>query len=1177
MPNSLSPEHTLKRSFSSTLIIIVVIIGISEALVMLLLAAIQQQGLVLTPIQGAALDAVLLACLSAPMLWWLVLRPLVKRIEREQIRAAKQARLNSELRTVLDMHALVSITDTKGTIVYVNDQFCKNSGYTQNELIGQNHRIVDSDYHDKDYIKNLLRTISQSDNWQGEFCNRRKDGSLYWVDNTIAPLRGEDGKPRQYLSICRDITATKENEVKLTVLKHALDASSDMILITNSEGCIQYVNPALCRFTGWSEKALIGQQRNLLDSPNTDQAVLTEMRRKLRQGEPWTGILLSRRRGMAPVRIAGQSTPADALEYWVDVNVAPVLKADGAVSGYVQIQRDISAQVERDAALAMETADTAARLAISVALQQSQPLKERLVEVLDILFSLQTFNLQRKGGVFLKAQDEDYLDMFLLRGEFSEEFIRREQRIPLGACLCGRAAETGELMVSDDCFCDPRHEHQFDGMRSHGHYIVPIASGGKTLGILFLYTDPYPAQNASRLTMLAQLGNMIALALLQDQAQAALAAARDAALQAAQTKSEFLANMSHEIRTPMNGVLGMLDILKDTEMSHEQCDLVETAANSAEALLAIINDILNFSKLEAGKIELESIRFNLPSLVEEICTLQAGHAHAKSLELNCFLPADLPPCWTGDPTRIRQVLTNLIGNAVKFTEQGEVSVYVIAQQDATGLRFEVRDTGVGIPPETQARLFQAFSQADSTTARRFGGTGLGLSISKNLVELMGGRIGVDSEPGKGACFWFSLPLTPVGQGLMPSPLADLSGKRVLLVDDNATNRTILEHYLKHWGVATHAVDNGPAALAALLTAVTGAEPYDLLLLDLHMPGMNGLALAHAICEIPVIAATPRLLLSSGGLGTEAQRKALGIAQNLLKPVRQAQLYDAIVNALRPPGQLLEPIADGVKNQDKNTFPDYSSKRVLIAEDNRVNQKVALAMLTKFQLKPDLAENGQEALELLAHQSYDLVLMDCQMPVIDGYVATRRLRDQEIANNASHTPVVALTAHATTEAREICLTAGMDDYLSKPINRDALTDVLARWLGAAPTGEIVPPQTKTAIGAAPPNDCWDEAATLQQLDGDKDLLIELIELFIDGAPARLAELNAALAKHDFNRLADVAHAIMGMAGQLFAETVKTVAAQLEYNARHAQGNEVVLLSAKLTEAVTHLLKVLQQGK
>jgi CheY-like chemotaxis protein len=308
---------------------------------------------------------------------------------------------------------------------------------------------------------------------------------------------------------------------------------------------------------------------------------------------------------------------------------------------------------------------------------------------------------------------------------------------------------------------------------------------------------------------------------------------------------------------------------------------------------------------------------------------------------------------------------------------------------------------------------------------------------------------------------------PVKQDLTPTSFVDFSSKRALLVDDNSTNRTILEHYLKHWGIVTHSVDSGPAALIALLAASTNNKPYDLLLLDLHMPSMDGLALARAILQIPAIAATPRLLLSSGDLGNDAEHKKLGIAQSLQKPVRQMQLFDAIVNALRLPDQLSKPLDNKVKDQDKDVFPDYSSKRVLIAEDNRVNQKVVQAILTRFQLKPDLANNGLEALELLANKSYDLVLMDCQMPVMDGYEATRLLRDREMANHSPRTPVVALTAHATTEAREICLAAGMDDYLSKPINRNSLTAVLMRWLAPSPTAETVPPPMQIP----PPDDYY----------------------------------------------------------------------------------------------------------
>ncbi len=1175
MSHSISPYLVRRQLFISSLGIIITVISFFETLVMCFFEVLSDNwGIVFAPLPEAALDTGLLTLLSTPCLWFFSLRPLAVRIEREQSKVEEQTRVNAELRVALDTHALVSIADHRGRIIHVNDKFCATSGYSPEELIGQDHRIVNSGQHDKRFIRNLWETITAGQVWQGEICNRTKEGQLYWVDSTIMPLLDPIGHVRQYISIRRDVTVQKNNELKLLKLQHALEASNEMILITDADGAIQYVNPALCQFTGWSETELIGQRCSTLNSPNVDPVVQIAMQTALGRGEPWSGLLLNRRRGRAPIRIAGQSLPPDALEYWAELNITPVLTKEGALSGYIQIQRDASENVARDAMLQLEKEDAIARFTVAEVLQQSQPIKQRFIGVLNCLLSLKALHLQCKGGVFLKAQDSDGLDLFVLQGNFSEEFIRREQRIPLGACLCGRAAVAGKPIVSDDCFCDPRHEHQFDGMQAHGHYIIPIATGEAVLGVLFLYTDPYPAQSESRMATLTQVSEMMALALLQEQAKAALELSRDAALQAAVTKSEFLANMSHEIRTPMNGVLGMLDLLKDTELSREQWDLLETAANSAEALLDIINDILDFSKLEAGKFELEAMEFNLPALVEEVCALMAGRAHAKGLDLNCFVPAHLPQRWLGDPTRIRQVLTNLMGNAIKFTETGEVSLKITelkADQDGARIRIEVLDTGIGMTPEVQARLFQPFSQADSSTSRRFGGTGLGLSISRNLVTLMKGMIGLDSAVGQGTKFWLTLPLMPIDHAVQ-ARLTDLSEHRALIVDDNATNRMILEHHLTHWGLTVVPVDNAAAALDELQAAALRGEPFTLLLSDLHMPDMDGFALMRAINENPAFAALPKLILSSGGLSSEVERKALGISHCLLKPIRQNQLFDAIVEALQT-----SPMLSKSAVQQETSLSDYHDKRVLVAEDNKVNQKVILAMLARFQIKADWVENGQAVLDQLAQQAYDLVLMDCQMPVMDGYEATRHVRAQELSRdpaNATRLPIVALTAHAAIGEREKCLTAGMDDYLSKPIEKDKLATLLAHWLGeSAIQKPAVVHETSLQMSDVPA--VWDEARVLEQLDGDKALLAEIVALFLNEIPHQLTALSEAYLNNDLPVLADIAHRIKGMAGHFCADTLIHCAATLEHAARHVHLGDFKAMTDDLIGTARSLIACLSQ--
>ncbi len=1167
--SSLSP---LNKRFLLSLVVISATICLIEVVVMLVLDFYKNQIGDLSTYQEAGIDALLMALLSAPLLWFFVLRKLVVQIEHEHDAVNKHARQNAELRNALDLHSLVSITDTDGSIIYANQKFCDTSGYTLAELLGKDHRIINSGYHDKDYIRTMWQTIRQGKTWHGVLCNRKKTGELYWVDSTITALKDEQGEIYQYISIRQDITPQKHANEQRIMLERAVNSSADMILLTDDCGSIEFVNPALCRNTGWTEAELIGKSPDILDSPNCDQTATASMQNALVNGESWSGRLLLQRK-------PGLSEPipsAKSLEFWVELNISPVRNFDGSLAGYVQIQRDISEQVQDELAKQLEASDTATRLAIASVLQQAQPLANRFAQVLDILFVLENFNLQQKGGILLRSQTDDYLETLVLRGEFSDEFTHTEHHIALDNPLYWQVAQSGELVISDDCVNLLCKDHHVDGSNSHGHYIIPIVATGEILGVAFLYTTPYPAHAAKRINILKEVGEMLGIAVLQDRARASLENARDIAMQTALSKSEFLANMSHEIRTPMNGVLGMLDLLRDTDMSSNQWNLVEIAYDSAEALLAILNDILDFSKLEAGKVELEHIDFNLPTLVEDVCALFASHAHAKNLELNCFIASDMPNFWQGDPGRIRQVLTNLIGNAIKFTEHGEVSVtasYVPIADSHNQVHFEVQDTGIGISENAQLQLFQAFTQAESSTSRRFGGTGLGLSICKKMVELMDGTIDVQSTLNQGTCFKVDLPLT-LGQALETfNPSVDIVGKRVLIVDDNSTNRTILQHYLSHWGFDATEMGDSTQVLEALQQAHADGFAYDLILLDMHMPQMDGLSLAHAIMETPSLSDLPRIMLTSGSLLSDSERRHLGIAQSLLKPVKQTQLYDAIVNALK---HIEEPNA--VRSRHSLPTISYQGKKVLVVEDNKVNQKVIIGMLAKFNLVPEIAANGKLAFELLIKDSYDLILMDCQMPIMDGYQTTRELRLMEKSMRFKHQTVIALTANVNRGEREKCLAAGMDDYLAKPFNQEQLANKLERWLNSPATETIVNSQaTETTLPAMAtnPQNLWDKAATLENLADDEELLLALLGAFLEEAPRQLADVQAAILTGNLPELAKAAHSLKGSLSYLGAPSPRSWAAKIENHARNQETADYLQLGENLINEITQLMEIFQQ--
>jgi PAS domain S-box-containing protein len=1066
-----------------------------------------------------------------------VAHDITQRKKAEKILAQNESRFRD---ISLSMADWIWEIDLKGRYVFSAGNSKKTLGYDNDELLGK----TPFDFMPKDEAlkikKSFMEIISKKQpivdlkNW-----NLRKDGTRVCLLTNGVPIIDDDGELTGYRGIDKDITKTLEIEEKL---KQSLEVTEKIIdnipigmVIVGEDKMIQRINKAALAMTGYDTKEEIlglSCHQNICPAKK-GKCPITDLGQVVDQSEK---TIICKDGRLIPV-----------------YKTAMPLEIDG---------QDVIIEAFMDITLLKET---------EKALLES---RERLRIVMEtIVDPVVVYDDQGKvtylNPAFTRVFGWSFDELLGQRIDFVQEEEKAETQKAIAKIF------QGEGLTGFETRRTTKNNKMID-VRIGAALLLDTL--GKPNGIVVNFQDITQEKKAQ--DKLNQMNQELEKAIKQANIMAHRAEIANIA------KSEFLANMSHEIRTPLNGVIGMTGLLLDTDLSHEQQHYVNTVQNSGESLLAVINDILDFSKIEAGKLEMESIDFDLRSMLDHFASMMSLRVQEKNLEFLCAASPDVPALVQGDPGRLRQILTNLVGNAVKFTAKGEVSVRAYLEKETNKditLLFSIKDTGIGIPEEKHDLLFQSFTQADASTTREFGGTGLGLTISKKLCEKMGGKIGLNSEVGKGSEFWFTARFNKQEEPasyVMPVQRPDMTGHHILVVDDNKTNREILLGQLGSWGLRVKEAKDGPGALHEFYQAENEKDPFQIAILDMQMPGMDGLSLGRIIKSDDKLKSVHLIMMTSIGQAGDAKRfEKAGFAAYLMKPVGHSELFDCLSTI----------ISGGSKPQvetpiiTRHTVREQQRKniRILLAEDNITNQQVATGILKNFGfVGVKTVLNGAQAVKELEAFVYDLVLMDIQMPEMDGHEACRQIRKIESESNKKRIPVIAMTAHAMKEDRDKCLEAGMDDYVSKPVNAKALLEALERWL---PKEKPVSASPATAFDQIPKKEIktennlmvFDKNALMDRLMGDVELFETVVSGFLDDMPKQIGVLTKHINQNNTEDAGRQGHQIKGASGNMGAEALRKIASEIEIAGKAGDSDRLILLLPQLEKAFYQLKKAMEE--